>query len=128
MAILTKTQILSVVDSELRKIEVPEWGGEVMIRAMSLKEKDVLDRLFDKPNLTDSDFMSHVMVVGVCDEAGQPIFTEDDIPGLLARNLFVVRRIVSDWRKLNGLLKDTEDDAKAMEEAKADFQPGQQSG
>ena len=128
MAILTKTQILSASDSDFSEVSVPEWGGEVRIRAMSLREKDTLDRLFKKEDLTDSEFMSHVLLVGVCDETGQPIFTSDDIPGLLDRNLSVVRRIVAAWRKLNGLLTEGADDQKAMEEAKADFQPGQQNG
>ena len=128
MAILTKTQILSASDSDFCEVSVPEWGGEVRIRAMSLREKDTLDRLFKKEDLTDSEFMSHVLLVGVCDETGQPIFTSDDIPGLLDRNLSVVRRIVAAWRKLNGLLTEGADDQKAMEEAKADFQPGQQNG
>ena len=53
MALLTKEQILRVKDIETRKVNVPEWGGDVMVRSLTGAERDYFEsKLVDQSGKT----------------------------------------------------------------------------
>ncbi len=43
---LTAEQILAADDMGLKKVTVPEWGGDVFIRVMSVGERDEYERMW----------------------------------------------------------------------------------
>lgn len=118
---LTKHQIFSANDTRIEKVSVPEWGGEVGIRVISGAARDQLDVFLAgivdaKGNVINpAGLRTKVCVLACCDDAGEPIFSEKDIPVLLEKNSVALDRVSDAAMKLNGLGK------KAVEVARDDF-------
>lgn len=94
---LSKDAILSANDSGMLKVAVPEWGGEVFIRVMSVGERDAYenDWVVNKHKGV-SDFRTKFLARCLCDESGKRLFSDDDIPALAAKSARVMCRL---WEK-----------------------------
>jgi len=83
MKFLTKKQILSVQDLSIEKVDIPAWGGYVYVRPLSSRDRDrweseiALDR-----NSTFDNMRAKLAARSICDEAGELLFTEEDIEAL----------------------------------------------
>jgi hypothetical protein len=94
MAVLTADQILKVADAKTFEVEVPEWGGEVYIRVMSVGERDAneLDWLSNKdkgvPNFR-SKFLARVL----SDKDGNRLFSDDQVKELKKKSGDVCDRL-----------------------------------
>ena len=72
--ILSAMDILMAVP-ELTKIEIEGLNGVVFVKEFNTNtRKEYLDAL-----AADTDFRSVVIVNGVCDAEGEPLFTADDV-------------------------------------------------
>jgi hypothetical protein len=89
--VLSKTQILALDDLPKKAVTVPEWGGSVFVRALTGGERDKLERMISK------DDVSRASIVALCvvDDEGNRLFTENDIPALADKNGSALERIVS---------------------------------
>ena len=118
---LNKHQIFSANDTKIETVSVPEWGGDVGIRVISGAARDQLDMFLAgivdaRGNVVNvAGLRAKVCVLACCDEAGEPMFTEKDVPVLLAKNSLALDRVYRAAAKLNGLGKD------AVEGARDDF-------
>lgn len=80
-------------------VEVPEWGGPVTLRALSDEERHAIP--MGKGEETDvyyesKDALLHrarVVVLAAVDEAGEPVFSESDVPAMVARSRHAVERL-----------------------------------
>lgn len=95
---LTKDQILLVTDQARKEVPVPEWGGSVFIRGMTLEDVDFCQKLGD-----DSQSLEKTIVRFVCDERGESLFSEDDIPSLKKKSIQAFKRIVKEIRLFNSI-------------------------
>lgn len=124
---LTKHQIFSANDTHIETVKVPEWGGDVGIRVISGAARDQLDTFLAsivdaRGNVVNvAGLRSKVCVLSCCDESGEPIFSEKDIPALQAKSSLALDRVTQAAMKLNGLGK------AAVEGARDDFFAGQKS-
>jgi hypothetical protein len=77
---LTAEQILAADDLGLKKVNVPEWGGEVFIRVMSVGERDSYERKWigHKSDGIDN-FRTEYLARVLCDEQGKLLFNRDQI-------------------------------------------------
>ena len=87
---LTKEQILSSTP-KLQAIEVPEWGGSVFIRPVTLEEQGKLADLGAKHEKSSAAArIKHctlsLLQWTVCDEDGNPLFTAEDLAGLMTKS------------------------------------------
>lgn len=100
---LTRDQILAAQDLRLEKIQVPEWGGEVLIRSMTSRERDAFEAHFaEHPGSARyENIRARLAATCVCDEASNPIFTEDDIQALGAKSAAALSRIFNRAAELN---------------------------
>ena len=91
MAVLTREQIREAMDLEPFEMDIPEWGGSVMARGLSLEERQrMLPEIQNEQGETDSLKASlAAMKYGVV----EPQFTEDDYEWLQVKNAGVLDRI-----------------------------------
>jgi hypothetical protein len=88
MATLTAEQILSKDDSAiLGPITVPEWGGDVYLRMMSVGARDSYDRLFiGKRETGIPNWRAELLARTLCDENGSLLFTTAQVELLADKN------------------------------------------
>lgn len=103
---LSADQILSARDFETSEVEVPEWGGIVLVRTLS--EGDYMDWIrASREKQVDASI--DLFVRAVCDEEGDLLFTHDDAEALQGRSIKAMNRVVEGAMNINGLkIKDEE--------------------
>lgn len=112
----------------LEKVSVPEWNYEgvdpadahVYVRTLSGDQAGAVRDLAERQEAAKGQneealSMAGWCVLGVCDEHGQLLFTEDDISALIARSLVALQRCSAAVLSLN--------DITAKEEAASDDAP-----
>lgn len=120
--VLTRESILAAKDAEVRHVRVPEWGGEVCVRALDARARDFLDSWqFAHQDGEESSFMGfrrRLVSLSLCNEEGTPLFQIEDAEGFekaaaeIGRKLgSIVTRIADVAMDLNGMT------AKGQEEA-----------
>ena len=94
MPALTKAQILAADDLGLLEVNVPEWGGCVFIRVMSVGERDSYenDWMVNKAKGVDN-FRSKFLQRVLCDERGELLFTPEELPTLAKKSAAVMGRL-----------------------------------
>lgn len=109
MAILSKEQILAAEDLPRQEVEVPEWGGSVIVRTMTGNQRDSFEKstLERKPSgeleLVLQDMRAKLLVRVVVDENDEPLFTEADYKELGQKSAKVLDRLFDVASKLNGI-------------------------
>lgn len=107
--ILSRDQILSAPDLDREEFAVPEWGGSIFIRVLSLAERYEFERRFSDPNGKPVDAVVLLVALCVCDEHGRALFTAADVEVLKSKNADVILRISQAASRLNGLTKEDVD-------------------
>jgi hypothetical protein len=88
---LTKEQILAADDSGLLEVEVPEWGGSVFIRVMTVGERDSYENEWMANKSTGvSNFRSKFLQRVLCDEHGKLLFSASEVDALAKKSARVV--------------------------------------
>ena len=87
---LTKEQILAA-SPKLKEVEVPEWGGSVFIRPVTLEEQGKLADLGAKHEKASAAIRIRHCTLSllqwtVCDEDGRQLFTAEDLAGLMSKS------------------------------------------
>ena len=114
MAILSRDAILGAEDRTFDEVPCPEWGGSVRIRSITGRQRDsyeeslVQQRGRDrKMNLRNA--RAKLIVLCAVDDNNAPLFTEDDVNALSAKNAKPLDRLFDACRKLAGLSEDDVD-------------------
>lgn len=115
--------ILSADDLKRERVDIPEWpGATVFVRMMTASERDRFESAHLKS--PERDFRARLAVATVCDEQGQAVFTEADIPALGAKSSAALTRIFEAAAKLNKMGKeDYEDLGKGSSSSPSDSSP-----
>jgi hypothetical protein len=106
----TRQAIFDLAKSKPKPLEADGWPGGIYVRSLSFDDQLALYESEDKRLVP-----VRILIEALCDEDGEPLFTEDDLPAL--RKLPFPRLIAAFGRaaKENGL-SDAE-----LEEAVASF-------
>ena len=109
---LTKDQILAADDMGLLEVEVPEWGGSVFVRVMSVGERDSYenDLMINKSKGVEN-FRSKFLQRVLCDAKGELMFTPDEVETLAKKSARAVARVWAAAMKHNAL---TDDDVQEL--------------
>jgi hypothetical protein len=88
---LTKEQILAADDLGLLEVKVPEWGGEVFIRVMSVGERDAYENewMANKSKGVEN-FRSKFLQRVLCDAKGELLFAAGEVEALAKKSSRVV--------------------------------------
>jgi hypothetical protein len=90
---LSRDEILGAPDMEPVAEDVPEWGGEVLIRRFTAGEALKME------DASGIDIMAAALV----DEDGVGLFTTDDVRALEGKSAVAVNRVLQRVLKVNGL-------------------------
>lgn len=110
---LTRDQILGANDLAQETVTIPEWGGDIIIREMTGKQRDLLEGMMASrmsPSgqiMSTKDLRAKMTVMSVIGEDGEPMFNDKDIASISGKSGKALDRIVEVVQKLNGL--DSED-------------------
>lgn len=106
--ILSREQILAAEDLPKETIDVPEWGGSVIVSTMTGTRRDAFEAsivLADgRPDLID--MRAKLAVACIVDEAGEPVFSQGDIVTLGRKSAKALERIVKVAQRLNKIGND----------------------
>jgi hypothetical protein len=108
--ILNKSAILAADDKRMIDFEVQEWGGAVKLRVMTGTERDRFEAEFVNGNKSVDMVRAKLVAKCLCDEGGQRLFTETEIPQLGEKSAAVLDRLFSECMKLNRFSKDDVDE------------------
>lgn len=117
MAVLTRDAILGARDFEVKKIQVPEWGGEVCLRPLSCREVELFqdelaERRMGDDRFSLADLRASLLSKALCDESGEPMFDAKDVISLGKKSHAVMDRLFAEARKLSGIDATVEGDEK----------------
>lgn len=105
--LLTRAAILAA-DLLFEDVPAPEWGGTVRVWALSgLRRAQYLNAQFgDDGKLRDADRSDAVLAAfAIGDEAGEPLFTVDDVEALAAKSAAALGRVTEVASRLSGFNK-----------------------
>lgn len=105
---LTKDQILGAKDINMKEVEVPEWGGKVMVKALTGAERDTFEasiieirngrQVFNMKNVR-----AKLCSLAICDEEGNRMFTDAEVFALSNKSANALNRIFDVAASLSGL-------------------------
>jgi hypothetical protein len=109
MALLTKDQILEASDLKTTEVEVPEWGGSVMVRTMTGSDRDAFEATLittledgtRKPNMAN--MRTKLVALTLVGSDGSLLFSVDDVERLALKSAAALERVFDAAQTLNGL-------------------------
>lgn len=117
---LSKDDILKAEDLATKEVEVPEWGGSVLVRGMSGRERDAFEvdtsteqrgRGVPKRNLVN--IRAKVVARCVVDDDGQRLFSDADVAALGEKSGAAIDRVFEVAARLSGMSEEDEQEMAA---------------
>jgi hypothetical protein len=101
---LTRDEILKADDLRRIDVEVPEWGGTIRLRVVTSKERHRFQTEIAKAkDGVPPDFMEKFLVACAVDDAGKPLFSDEDIAALRGKSAVVLTKLFNKAAELNGM-------------------------
>lgn len=118
--ILTKDQILQADDKRTQEVEVPEWGGRVIVKTLSGDERDQFEDSIMRGDKRDfKGIRSKLVALSAVDENGERLFTFEEAKLLGEKSARALDRVFGAAQKLSGFT------TKDMEELTENLSEGQ---
>jgi hypothetical protein len=121
---LTKEQILAAADLPEEVVDVPEWGGKVLIRGMTGAERDAFEESVmvtrgNNRELNLRNFRAKLVARSIVDPATKErMFTDNEIAELGKKSARALQRVFEAALRLNGMTAESvEELTKSTEEA-----------
>ena len=122
MELLTKEQILKSPDLKTETVKMPEWGGKVIIKAMTGTQRDAFEQSIAIDGKIDlNNIRAKLCALTIVDETGTRVFSDADIAALGAKSAKALDRVFSHSQKLSGI---SPDDVKELEKNSGAVQSG----
>ena len=108
MTYLTRDDILNANDLQREPVPVPEWGGTVLVRALSGTERDAFEAGIVHPNgrrmtYTLDKLRARLVALSIVDEAGVRLFSDKDVVVLGRKSAAALDRVYNVAQRLSGL-------------------------
>lgn len=104
---VSRSAILAYEDTNIGRVEVKEFGGEVCVATLTAEEADQIRKL---PENVPSNVS--LVILGACDEKGGRLFTADDAGALGKKPSKALTTIANAVLRHNGLLAEAAEEAK----------------
>lgn len=112
---LSKDAIFAVKDSDSHEVDVPEWGGSILLRSMTGKQRNDYEHWAttqSKEKVPDyRGIRERLIICCAVDENGDALFTESDLAKLAEKNSEVIDRLHTECRAICGMDEDSVEDA-----------------
>jgi hypothetical protein len=122
---LTREQIRALDDLPVEEVEIPEWGGTVLVRGLQGNERDRYEyAMFLARKDPDQKLAARARLVATCTlgEDRKRLFTDADTDWIGRKNAAALDRIFDVVQRLSGM------DKKAAEVAEEIFGDGRNDG
>jgi Phage tail assembly chaperone len=119
---LDRDTILSKKNLRSETVDVPEWGGEVVVRELTGRERSIYEAGFSdsvagdfrEQTLTEKtkrfeDLRAKIIVMATIDDKGSRIFKDSDIDAVNELSGSALDRLASVIMRLSGYTKDEQD-------------------
>lgn len=109
MPVLTRDQILAATDLKRELVSVPEWGGEVLVKALTGRERDAFEasivgeRKGKSVRMNMDNVRARFVAACVVDDRGQPLFYPSDVDLLGEKSAAALQRVYDVGARLSGL-------------------------
>ena len=105
MTLLDRTAILGAADLKTEDVPVPEWGGTVRVTVMTGTQRDAFAASMATPpaGTTKPPFVAALLAACTVDDAGQLVFTAEDVQALAAKSAVALERVADVATRLNGM-------------------------
>ena len=102
---LCREAILNAQDIKTEEVNVPEWGGVVLVKSLTGSEKDKYEQSIYsvKDGANYNNIRSKLAALCICDEELKPIFSIADVEALGQKNAAALDRVFQAAQKLSGL-------------------------
>jgi len=95
---LTRQTILEANDIQTEEVNVPEWGGSVLVKAMTGTERDafeasIIDSSGKSPKMKFENARAKLLVKTIVDEDLKNVFSVADIQSLGAKSAAALERV-----------------------------------
>lgn len=118
MAYLTRDQILAADDIATEVVDVPEWGGEVLVKGLTGRERDQFEESIlvqngkTRPKMKLANMRAKFVALSIVDDGGRRIFDDADIESLGQKSAAALQRVFEVAQQLSGL---SDDDLEELE-------------
>ncbi len=99
---LSRDDIFSAKDLTFQEVEIPQWGGSVRIKVMSIAEQIAFERL-NKAKKDDSELVFALLSQCCVDEGGNHLFEEKDVVELNKKSSVPVLALFKACLDLNSM-------------------------
>lgn len=111
MPLLSRDEILAAHDILTEEVPVPEWGGSVLVRGLTGRERKALSESILDPKGNASTRLAinlQIRLPALCmvDESGKRLFEETDVTALADKNSAALKRVFDVAARLSGLSDD----------------------
>jgi hypothetical protein len=126
MAYLTRDAILSAVDIPQEDVAVPEWGGSVLVRGLTGRQRDSFEAGMVRgqgrnQTLVLENMRAKLCALTIVDEQGDRLFSEADVKALSEKSAAALDRVFAVAMRLSGLTqRDVEELTKNSENGQSD--------
>jgi hypothetical protein len=103
MNILSKDAILAADDLPRETVNVPEWGGEVLVRTMSGTDRDAFEASLIEKDGRMENVRARLVALTLCDAQGDRLFDDSQIVALGRKSARALDRVFSVAQRLNGI-------------------------
>ena len=105
---LNREQILKADDIQTEEVQVPEWGGSVLVRGMTGAERDRYEEAVVQQNGKNTkvnmrNARARLMAMTVVDEKGDLMFATTDIELLGQKSAAALQRVFEAATRLAGI-------------------------
>jgi len=112
---LSKDAILAAKDTDVHEVEVPEWGGTILLRSMTGEQRNNYEFWAHQQSKADSPdyrgIRERLIICCAVDSEGQPLFGETDLAALASKNSEVIDRLHERCQQICGMDADAVEDA-----------------
>lgn len=108
MPVLDREAILQADDIKIEPVEVPEWGGTVLVKGMTGAERDRFETaMIENPGKSSKvnlrDMRAKLCSLTIVNENGKLLFTPADIKELTKKSALALQRVFEVARDLSGI-------------------------
>lgn len=102
---LSRNAILGCDDNTTETVHVPQWGGSVRVKSLTAKERDRIEaHIIGKGGKAKlENLRARMAVASVIDDAGDPMFTEEDIAALASKSAAALDKVFTAAQRLSAM-------------------------
>lgn len=113
---LSRDDILKAADNDPEEVDVPEWGGSVLVRGMTGRERDAFEVSLMTPGrggrreVNTANVRAKLVARCVVDDDGGRLFTDADVAELGGKSAAAVDRVYAVAARLSGMGGDDQEE------------------